>query len=217
VLATRQASQPIAETPLPYVELCFRVIGQTLPAEHGYGLYSSAVRPCPAIHTSNSIAIQTITGFPDKQGKIYLSDQSQLRIRLPGDHVPIIYPLAGKSLVIGGHRIQLGIPNIYMLKPHQRLRARLVVIKGFQEPEPFLEAVKRQLAALEISGQVEIPVDATGKPDRKTIKIKRFTVVGFGVEISGLNDTDSLKLQTVGLGGKHKMGAGIFVPCGREK
>jgi CRISPR-associated protein Cas6 len=217
VLATRQASQPVAEAHPPYVELCFRVIGQTLPADHGYGLYSSVARICPQIHTVDAIAIQTMTGFPDKQGKIYLSDQSQLRIRLPSDCVPMVYPLAGKSLVIGEHRIQLSIPNIYVLKPCERLRARLVIIKGFQEPEPFLEAVKRQLAALEIRCQVEVPIDATGRPDRKTIKIKRFTVVGFGVEISGLGDKDSLKLQASGLGGKHKMGAGIFVPCRRGK
>jgi CRISPR-associated protein Cas6 len=80
-----------------------------------------------------------------------------------------------------------------------------------------LEAVQRQLAALEIDGQVEIPIDAMGKPDRKTIKIKRFTVVGFGLEISGLSDADSLKLQAVGLGGKHKMGAGIFIPYRSSK
>jgi CRISPR-associated protein Cas6 len=139
VLATQQASQQIAEASLPYVELCFRVIGQALPSDHGYGLYSSVVRPCPGIHTLDNIAIQTISGFPDKQGKIYLSDQSQLRIRLPGDCVPVAYPLAGKTLMIGGHRIQVGIPNIYLLQPHERLRARLVVIKGFQEPDQLLD------------------------------------------------------------------------------
>lgn len=212
MLATRQASQSIAEASSPHVELCFRVIGETLPADHGYGLLSSVVGVSQQVHSLENISIQTITGFPDKQGLIYLSDQSKLRIRLPANLVSTVYPLAGKTLVIGKHRIQLGIPNVYMLQPSERLRARLVVIKGYQEPEPFLEAVKRQLLAIEVSGKAEIPVDSAGRPARKAIKIKRFTVVGFGVEISGLSEQDSLKLQISGLGGKHKMGAGIFVP-----
>jgi len=94
------------------------------------------------------------------------------------------------------------------------LRARIVNIKGFQEPEPFLEAIKRQLGELGIQGTVAIPMNAEGKPDRKAIKIKQFSVVGFGLEVMDLSEEDSLKLQIHGLGGKRRMGCGIFVPMG---
>ena len=41
-------------------------------------------------------------------------------------------------------------------------------------------------------------------------------LVGFGLEILNLSDKDSLILQNFGLGGKRKMGCGIFVPTLRS-
>lgn len=201
---------------LPYVDMCFGVVGQILPADHGYGLYSAIVHICPQLHQQTWLGIQTVMGIPDKQGKIYLTDKSRLRMRLPGDQVPLVYSLAGKQLTIGTHPIRLGIPQIFMLQSAARLRSRIVTIKGFQDPEPFLAAVKRQLEQLEISGTIAIPLNAEAELDRKAIKIKQYSVVGFGLEVSGLSDEDSIKLQTCGLGGKRRMGAGIFTPVGER-
>jgi CRISPR-associated endonuclease/helicase Cas3 len=36
--------------------------------------------------------------------------------------------------------------------------------------------------------------------------------VGFGLKVRDLCDDDSIKLQERGLGGKRRMGCGIFVP-----
>ncbi len=202
------------EINLPYLELRFGVIGRSLPADHGYGLYSAIAHLCPEIHQQEWLSIETVTGMPDHRGKIYLSsEQSYLRIRLPADKIPLVYPLAGKQLEIGNHTIRLGIPQVFMLQPAERLRARIVTIKKFQEPEPFLEATKRQLRELGIQGTVAMPMNAEGKPDRKAIKIKQFSVVGFGLEVMNLSEEDSLKLQIHGLGGKRRMGCGIFVPA----
>jgi CRISPR-associated protein Cas6 len=197
---------------LPYIELSFGVIGETLPADHGYGLYSAIAHQCPKVHEQNGVSILTITGIPDRKGKIFLTERSHLRIRLPYDCVPIVYHLAGKQLSIGSHSIRLGIPQIFMLRPGSRLRARIVTIKNHQEPESFLEAARLQLAALGVVGEAIVPLDVEGKPARKTIKIKTYSVVGFGLEVSGLSEEDSIKLQISGLGGKHRMGCGLFVP-----
>jgi CRISPR-associated protein Cas6 len=198
---------------VPFVELSFEAVGQTLPADHGYGLYSAIAHLCPKIHGQEGISIQTISGKPDNQGKIYLSRQSQLRIRLPYDpeRISLVLPLAGQRLVIGSHAIQLGIPQIHLLRPVEKLRSRIVTIKKFQEPEPFLDAAQRQLDALGIQGNLLIPINEQGEPSRKAIKIKSYSVVGFSVIVTDLNDEDSLKLQKYGLGGKHRMGCGIFV------
>jgi CRISPR-associated protein Cas6 len=212
VLATERQTQPTDVLNQPCVELSFGVTGQTLPADHGYGLYSAIAHHCPAVHEQDDISIQTISGMPDRAGKIYLSNQSRLRIRLPYEpqKLALVLPLAGQTLTIGSHPIQLHIPQIFPLQPASELRSRIVTIKKFQEPEPFLEAVKRQLDALEIQGHAQIPCDEAGKPLRKTIKIKTFTVVGFSLVVTDLDEQDSLKLQTLGLGGKHRMGCGIF-------
>ncbi|NJK35261.1 MAG: type I-MYXAN CRISPR-associated protein Cas6/Cmx6 [Oscillatoriales cyanobacterium SM2_2_1] len=195
-----------------YIELCFSVTGQSLPADHGYGLYSAIAHLAPQVHEQEGISILTIAGIPDRQGKIFLTERSHLRMRLPYECMPMVYHLAGKQLSIGSHSIRLGIPQIFMLRPADRLRARIVTIKNHQEPESFLAAARSQLEALGIVGEAIMPLDVEGKPDRKTLKIKTYSVVGFGLEVSGLSEEDSIKLQVFGLGGKHRMGCGVFVP-----
>lgn len=212
MLATRRFQEETIQFDLPFVELKFAVVGQTLPADHGYGLYSAIAHLCPQIHEQEGISIQTICGEPDHQGTIHLSQQSQLRIRLPyePEKIALVLPLAGQPLVIGKHSIQLGIPQIYPLRPTDKLRSRLVTIKKFQEPEVFVEAAQRQLDALGIRGNLLIPLNEAGEPSRKAIKIKTYSIVGFSLVVTDLSDEDSLKLQMLGLGGKHRMGCGIF-------
>lgn len=197
---------------LPYVELSFRVIGETLPADHGYGLYSAIAHLCPDIHEQDGVSILTIPGEPDRKGKIHLSRSSQLRIRLPyePEKLALALPLAGQTLTIGKHSVQLAIPQIHPLRPVDKLRSRIVTIKKFQEPEPFKEAAQRQLDALGIQGNLILPLNEEGEPSRKAIKIKTYSVVGFSLIVTDLNEEDSLKLQQHGLGGKHRMGCGIF-------
>jgi len=203
---------------LPYVELSFGVIGQTLPADHGYGLYSAIAHLCPEIHEQEGVSIQTFSGEPDGQGKIYLSRQSHLKIRLPYEpaKISLVLPLAGQKLTIGRHEIQLGIPQIFPLYPVDKLRSRIVTIKKFQEPEPFKDAAQRQLDTLGIQGTLILPLNELGEPSRKAIKIKTHSVVGFSLIVNDLSEEDSLKLQAFGLGGKHRMGCGIFNPLPRR-
>lgn len=217
MLAADKQQVKTSASSLPYVELSFRVMGQTLPADHGYGLYSAIAHLCPGVHEQEGLSILTIPGKPDHQGKIALTRQSRLKIRLPSDSIMLVLPLAGQKLIIGAYEIQLFIPQIAELQPIDKLRSRLVTIKGFQEPEVFLEAAKRQLDALNVQGHLSIPLNLDGEPSRKTIKIKSYSVVGFALEITNLKDEDSIKLQTLGLGGKHRMGCGIFTPFPRHR
>ncbi len=212
MLVTVRERKDTIEISQLHVELSFSVIGQSLPADHGYGLYSAIAHLSPLVHEQDGVSILTITGIPDRKGKIFLTERSHLRIRLPYECMPMVYHLAGKQLTIGSHSIRLGIPQIFMLRPAERLRARIVTIKNHQEPESFLAAARLQLADLGIAGEAIVPLDVEGKPSRKTIKIKKYSVVGFGLEVSGLSEEDSLKLQVLGLGGKHRMGCGVFVP-----
>lgn len=196
----------------PFVELSFPVRGRSLPADHGYGLYAALVHQCGAFHEQEQLQILTIPGIPDRAGKILLTQQSHLRIRVPLSQIPLVYAIAGKKIRIGIHPVDIGIPAVSLLRPVSTLKARIVVLKGYSEPDVFLAAAQRQLDALEISGQVSIPLQRDGKFSRKTIKIKRHQIVGFTTKISNLSNEDSLKLQQFGLGGRRKMGAGIFVP-----
>lgn len=202
---------------VPYVELSFGVIGTSLPADHGYGLYSAIAHLCPEIHEQEGVSILTIPGEPDGQGKIHLSKTSRLKVRLPYelDKISMVLPLAGQKLTIGSHKIQLEIPQILPLRPVDKLRSRIVTIKKFQEPEPFKQAAQRQLDALEIAGKLILPLNEKGEPSRKAIKIKSYSIVGFSLIVTDLSEEDSIKLQKNGLGGKHRMGCGIFTSFSR--
>ncbi len=215
-LPTQNRVTEVLNPQLPYVDLSFSIMGKTLPIDHGHRLYAALTHLKPQLHSLDNLSIQTIPGIPDEDGSLLLNEHSRLRIRLAADNIPLVYPFAGKSITIGKHRIRLGIPDIYLLQPVEHLRSRIVVIKGYEEPESFLQAVQRQIEQLGIQGTASIPINANGKPKRRTIKIKRFTVVGFGLEVMNLSDEDSLTLQMYGIGGKQKMGCGVFVPS-KEK
>lgn len=205
-------SQVINDELEPIIQLDFLVRGSYLPAEHGYGLFSACVNMVPELRRESQLSILTIPGIPDQPGRILLTRQSCLRIRLPVSKIPLVYRLATKNIKIGAYEIQIGIPKISILKPAHRLRSRIVTVKGYTEPNLFLEAVQRQMDGLGILGKPSIPSDRDGNPSRKTIKIQRYTIVGFTTEVTGLSHDDSLKLLSHGLGGKRHMGCGIFLP-----
>jgi CRISPR-associated protein Cas6 len=210
-LVNRTKLREVLISQLPYADLTFNITGEAVPLDHGYELFSATAHFQPEVHKLNTIGIHTIAGIP-KEGVIYLNKNSRLRIRLPVDQVHLVYPLANKSLRIGKHTIRLGIPDICLLQPASRLRSRIVVIKGYEEEEGFLAAAQRQIETLGIQGTITISRKADGTPRRRTIKIHNRTIVGFGLEVINIIcDEDSLVLQMYGIGGRHKMGCGLFV------
>lgn len=198
------------------INLAFPVKGTILPADHNYFLYSAISNRCPRLHILDGLAINTIAGLPDKQGLITLTSSSRLLLRIPVEAIALVYPLAGQTLNIGGHNIKLGNPELQTLQSAYSLKARLVTIKGYTEPELFLMAAHRQLQALEIEANLGIPANNDGEPKRLTLKINKsersYTIVGFSVVVSDLSEEDSIKLQIYGLGGKRRLGCGVFYP-----
>lgn len=194
------------------INLSFPVIGAELPADHNHRLCGAICKQLPYLHDLEGLAINTITGIPNKQGKITLTPKSRLLLRLPVEAIAQVYVLASQTLDIGGCTIQLGNPELQTLKPVDTLKARLVTIKGYTEPEQFLGAAQRQLQALDINANIGIPANDKGEPKRLTLKIRNHMIVGFSVVVSDLSPEDSIKLQIQGLGGKRRLGCGIFSP-----
>jgi CRISPR-associated protein Cas6 len=198
------------------VELAFPVTGAVLPEDNGYALYAAVSRALDD-HLPEGVAVASIGGHPLGNWQIRLARGTRLRIRTPVDRIGDLLPLAGKFLGIDGHEIGLGVPEVRGLTPAPELAARMVTIKGFTEPYPFLEAVGRQLTALGVAGHATIPTVPGGKrqglPQRRVVRIKDRSVVGFALVVSGLSEPDSLTLQAHGLGGRRHMGCGIFAPA----
>jgi CRISPR-associated protein Cas6 len=217
---------------MPTVDIGFRLTGTEIPADHGYALYGAVSRHVPWTHdpAQEALGIHPINGLLAGNRLLHLTPSSRLTFRLDSDHISDLLPLAGKELDLDGHKLRVGVPTTYTLKPAATLRSRLVTIKHRMEPETFLEAVQAELTALDIKGApglvkrqgakaLEGKSEAT--PDRspfirRTLFIKNkdrpVTVVGYAVAVQGLTADESLKLQENGIGGRRRLGCGIFVP-----
>jgi CRISPR-associated protein Cas6 len=196
----------------PYLNIGFPVQGTHLPADHGYSLYATITQTLPALHGSPWLGIELISGIPWDKGMIALPTHgTNLQLRLPAEHFAAVLPLAGKRLELAGHAIRLGVPLARPLMSASSLYARIVTIKQFTEPEPFLDAARRQLTTLGINAALELPRDGRTRY-RRIISIHGKKVVGFSVVARGLSDEDSLILQSLGLGGRRTMGCGLFNP-----
>lgn len=198
------------------LELAFPVLGRDLPEDNGYELYAAVSRAMDE-HLPDDVAVASIGGPRLGGRRVAVGGATRLRIRTPAEGIGELLRLAGRFLDVGGHEIGLGVPEVRALTPASEVSARLVTIKGFVEPDAFLGAVARQLDALGVSGSAEVPVvsggERQGLPQRRIVRIRGVSVVGFAVRVSGLSDRDSLTLQERGIGGRRHMGCGIFVPA----
>lgn len=190
---------------MTHLELHFPLQGHTLPTDHGYALFGALSRLLPEAHDSDWLAVATLPGVARGDGTLHLDRQAPLKLRLPQDRIPLVLKLAGKRLNIGGHDLRLGVPQIFLLQPAPALYARLVTIKKFTEPDPFLDAVCRKLDELGIHGE-----PALGP--RRVVRVGQHTIVGFGLAVHELSDEASLVLQERGMGGRRHMGCGFFSP-----
>lgn len=145
-------------------------------------------------------------------GIIGLPPGSRLGLRLDTDRIPLALRLAGRRLDVRLHTVTLGPPTITPTEPSPALSARIVTIKSFMEPEPFAEAVRRQLVEIDASlATAKVTLGA-----RKIITIDGRRVVGFSVRISNLSNDASMLIQARGIGGRRKMGCGVFRKSERD-
>jgi CRISPR-associated protein Cas6 len=202
----------------PVVVVSFPTQGRQLPADHGYALYSAIARQLPALHGASWLGLELLNGVPWRAGLVALPTRgAQLRLRVPAERYGDVLPLAGKRLDIGGHTLRLGIPSARPLQPAPSLYARCVTIKNHTEPEPFLDAARRQLESLGLNAALELPLDEQGRFRRRILTIRDKRVVGFSLAAHGLSDEDSIRLQSLGLGGRRAMGCGHFNPIMRQR
>lgn len=209
-----------------FLEIQFSLRGQTLPADHGYALYSAIKKLCqeqkPSLldnqNLSSDILLSSIPGVPDKNGMIYLNKMSRFRFRCPGEQATQWYRfLQNQVLDIRGHLIRLVQPRLTLPTTSKVLKARLVIFRletwNIQEaPLQFLESCQKALDKIDVKGKAFIDSNCQGDLALKAIKIREKNILGYGVVVEDLNEDDSLKLQGLGLGGRKHFGCGWFYP-----
>jgi CRISPR-associated protein Cas6 len=207
------------------VEAAFPLHGAHLPIHHGAALYA-ALCGLPDIGAwlmeADDIAVAPIAGRTEPDGRLALTPDSRLLLRLPAAELPRVLGLTDQRLEVAGCALGLGEPQVRLPSPVATLRAGLVVFEAEGEPgltstagdharaasspEAFGARVRRQLAALEIPAE---PV--LGRPGH--LQLPGHSAPGFGLEIAALTPDDSLHLQEAGLGEHRKLGCGVFVPA----
>ena len=135
---------------MPVIDLAFRLRGDQIPADHGYVLLGAIARIISAVHADDNIGIHPIMGHFAGNRMLTLDERSYLTFRLDSTRIPEVLPIAGTRLELDGRVVRVGTPQPRALKPSEQLHSRLVTIKGYLQPQPFLDAVKRQLDALGI-------------------------------------------------------------------
>jgi CRISPR-associated protein Cas6 len=199
------------------VDLAFPVTATQVRRDHAYPLYGALCHLRPELHEATWLGVHGISGRG--VGDTLMVDRdSDLRVRVPVERVGELLGLAGKSLEVAGARVMIGAPRIVLLAPARALRSRIVVIRLTRPPEKdgridqsqfetrFREELARQLARIEVTAEV-----AVGR--KRVLGVGGQQIIGYEVRISGLGEADSLRVQEVGIGGKRKMGCGLFRPA----
>lgn len=200
--------------PDPIVDVGFPLRGGALPLDHGFPLFAALSRVLPTLHEHPAWGVHPVLGRREGR-RLHLEPASRLKLRLPLGELAKLMPLAQATLEVAGAHVSLGFPQVFPVVPAASIRARFVTIAGFEDGEPFVAALARQLAALAGLGQDPSSIEITlGR--RRTCEIHGKRIVGFAVGLTGLHADASLAVQRHGLGGRRHMGAGIFVPPGRR-
>lgn len=199
-----------------HIDLVFPVRGERLSRDHGYALYGALSRAMPSVHGADWLGVHSIPGKLKGVDVIDLEGESRLRLRVPVARVADVLGLSGCALEVGGSKLVVGAPTIHQLRPAAVLDARLVVIRvtgGAGKPfdrdgfaQRFLAEASRQLARLEVSGTIDLR-------GRGRIRVGGQRVIGYAVRIADVSPDDSVRLQIHGLGGKRRMGCGLFRPA----
>ncbi len=200
----------------PVVDVGFRLRGDVIPVDHGYSLFAAISRVVPELHKRPDWGVHPIFGEHHERGVLKLQPSSMVKIRLPANDIGRLLPLAGLVLQIENSQVTLAPPQVFPLQPTAYLKARFVTIKGFfDEPEEFGAALKRQLGQIEGLEQKEQKIE-TAVGARRVMRVGNHTIVGFSVALGGLDAGASIAVQSLGVGGRRHMGAGIFGPQRRR-
>jgi CRISPR-associated protein Cas6 len=192
------------------VDLFFHIQGKEVPVDHGYTLYSAISRILESgdenkwLHNADNVGLLPIRGHYAGQGKLVLDQHARFGLRLPVNLIPKVLRLAGKRLDVDGEALRIGVSTTSALIPAPVLYAHIVTTKNGEDETRFDAEIQRQLDALGIKGK------PTRGP-RRIVTIKDKKVVGYSLLVSELAGEESICLQEHGLGGRRKMGCGVFV------
>ena len=208
------------------LDVFFRVVGTQVPSDHGYALFSALSRILETeddrwLHGNPHVGLHTIRGVNLGIGRRSVGPDARFGLRLPSDLLPRSLKLAGKSLDLDGCKLRVGVGQARALTPTATLHCRVATTRNGDDPARFDAEVARQAATLGIPGKVFRTSAGAARrdgrdPSRRIVRVKGKRIVGHAMLARELTDEESVLLQERGIGGRRRMGCGVFVPVMSE-
>jgi CRISPR-associated protein Cas6 len=196
------------------VELIFQVSSSNpvmIPIDHSHALYGAVKNAVPELALCENLGIHALRGKVFGKDLIMLDRRkAKLRLRLPIEFVPKALRLAGHVLRVHNSRISIGVCTIAPLNSAKTLWARMVTRKFENHDNKIAEN------SLQNALQDAYPTAKFKIKRARTINIHQKQILGFEVLAENLSPDDSLKLQSLGFGGRRAFGCGIFVTVGAK-
>lgn len=181
-------------------------MGDRIPSDHNYRLYSALVQRSPELKKFEW-QLMTITGVPSGDGWIKLGRLSELGVRCHVSELHHFAMLDKQVIRVGQSLLQLGESCGKSVEISDVLQCRVATIKtGYTcrvNEFQFGVALGKQMQLMGIDAIPELG-------ERKALKIKETTVIGFSLKFCQLKPKDAAVLLVQGVGGRRKIGCGVF-------
>jgi CRISPR-associated protein Cas6 len=187
------------------LRLRFPVYGLKIPVDHAESLYAAVSSVCPDLHQAEDVSLSPIQGDIGLQDVLFLNRASHFYVQVHQDHVSKAMSLAGKTLRVQSSLLRVGAPSLTMITPSPTIYSRFVTVKNAVDESLLKGKILERLNELEID-ECDIKVGR-----RRVIRIHGKKVVGFGVQLSHLDDESSVAVQALSIGGRRRYGAGFFM------
>jgi CRISPR-associated protein Cas6 len=184
------------------VDLVFQLTGRSVPRDYTPALRAALQQALPWLAQEARAGIHPLKLVQGGAG--LLSPRTRLLLRLPRGRVAEAGALAGHTLSVDGHAVQLGEPHERELLPHATLYAYAVAAAG-EDEVAFMRAMEGELQALGVRTQT-VCGKRGGRP------LDGGTLTTFSLMLHALSAADSLRVQELGLGPHRLLGCGVFVP-----
>lgn len=197
------------------VDSIFRIRCRGLPADHADALRAALCEVLPWLEADAGVAIIPVLGAASGNGWmrpqggdsfIHMSRRAFFSLRLPRGRADEARRLEGMELRVGDEVVGVAHNKVRPLLGHSTLFARQVALPEAEDETAFLTAVAARLRAMDVKAGKIMGGQCAG------IRIASKRVPARGVLVAGLSPTESLKLQTLGIGDRMTWGCGVFLP-----
>ena len=197
------------------VDLVYKIRCRCLPVDHAHALSTALLEHLPWLKDTSGAGMHPISipetgnGWMRPEGEdelLHLSRRTKLILRAPAGHVEAAAELAGKTLQVAGHDLEVLSMEQRPLLALETLLSLYNVIEDGMDEEAFMRSVAKELAGLGIKPRKMLP----GKS--RSIRSAEGKLHTSSLMIAELSPEESLKIQHHGIGQHQHMGCGLFIP-----